>query len=142
MSGDPVFNKSELDHVVRAVPPWRTETLTECGRLIADVAGQVLTRDELVARFKQFGQHRTALTMCMVCFDRARYVPVWAQSPRAVMHRETERPNRNVSDLIERELRAIAALIAAHREEFDGYVSGLEHTASLAAARAKKRRAH
>lgn len=42
-------------------------------------------------------------------------------------------------DLLDRELRALAALVEAHREKFDGYLAGLESTVNLADARAKRK---
>lgn len=127
-----------LDHVERAVLPWRApDGRTECGRLPAEVKGSILTIEELVARYKNHGQQRTALTTCMICFDRARYNARWDQNPVGVLQRECQRSRD--SDLFLRELRALAALVAEHRDEFDGYVAGLAETTSLAAARAKRR---
>ena len=52
---------------------------------------------------------------------------------RDVMYRFTERLRPD-------ELRAIAALVAAHRDEFDEFIAGLANTTSLDAVRRDRRR--
>lgn len=137
----------QRDHVVRAQLPWRTDQLTECGRELNDVAS-FITRDQLIGRVKEHGQQRTAFTVCMTCWTTAsshRYN--WNSDPIATIAREASRcggsyghasPSPERSQLVA-ELRAIAALIDAHRDEFDGYITGLAETTSLTAARKARR---
>ncbi len=137
------------DHVIRATLPWRSEQLTECGRALDDVA-TFITRDELIARVKTDGKTRTAFTVCITCWNTAsdRRNETWETEPIAVIGREAERcgmgrvyaaqtPER---ERLTTELRAIAALVAAHRDEFDEFIAGVAHTASLDAARRDRRR--
>ncbi|MDO3312384.1 Uncharacterised protein [Mycobacteroides abscessus subsp. abscessus] len=136
----------QRDHVTRAQLPWRADELTECGRQLNDVATYI-TRDQLIARVKEHGQQRTAFTVCMTCWNTAsshRYN--WNSDPIATIAREAGRcggsyghasPSPERSQLVA-ELRAIAALIEAHRDEFDGYINDLAETANLAARRNRK----
>ncbi|SHP53535.1 Uncharacterised protein [Mycobacteroides abscessus subsp. abscessus] len=135
------------DHVIRAQLPWRTDELTECGRELNDVASYI-TRDQLIARVKEHGQQRTAFTVCMTCWSTAsshRYD--WNSDPIATIAREASRcggsyghasPSPERAHLVA-ELRAITALIDAHRDEFDGYITGLAATVSLSTAKRSRR---
>lgn len=137
------------DHVIRATLPWRREQLTECGRALDDVAS-FISRDELVARVKADGKTRTAYSVCITCWSTAsdRRNETWETEPIAVIGREAERcgmgrcyasqtPER---ERLTNELHAIAALVAAHRDEFDEFIAGLANTTSLDAARRDRRR--
>jgi hypothetical protein len=122
-----------LEHVQRTPLPWRTESKTECGRPAAEYSA-VLTRDEFFAKVKKQGKQRAAMSTCMTCMETASRHTTWGESPSSVMSREltTGRYDRNMGEKqIDRELRAIAALIEAHGEEFHGYLSGLDQTVSL-----------
>lgn len=136
------------DHVIRATLPWRGEQLTECGRALDDVAS-FITRDQLIARLKTHGQTRTSFTICITCWTTAsdRRNESWESEPIAVIGREAQRcgmgrlyaspsPERT---RLTNELHAIAALIAAHRDEFDEFIAGLAQTTSLDAARRERR---
>lgn len=133
----------DLDHVLRTPLPWRTadQALTECGRL-GD--GTALTYDAIVAKIKREGQKRAALTTCMTCWDRCRYRPVLDDRLVDVVAREIDRcrraRDRDQIARLSRELTAIAALIEAHRDEFDTAVSGLAETVTLDAARRERAR--
>jgi hypothetical protein len=131
-----------LDHVLRDPLPWRDDHLTECGRATSDVAGNIITVAELVARFKKYGQQRTAFTVCMTCWERARYAREWTQNPEDVLLRELQRVrDRDGSrEKMRAELQAIAALIAAHREEFDMFLIDLDQTTNLAERRKRGRK--
>lgn len=125
------------DHILRAGLPWRDYELTECGREVADVA-TTITRDQFFERIKRLGKQRTAFTVCMTCASTApNYLP-WNEDPVSCLRREVQlwRGNERMTG----ELRAIAALIAAHPDEFAGYLSGLAETVSLADRRRKQRR--
>jgi hypothetical protein len=153
-----------LDHIVRGALPWRDVALTECGRTVDDVGpDRLITRAQLKTRIDQIGQQRAAFTTCMTCIETARR---WSDDPIHNLHREIaevyrlhqwmpdprfgvrrsekdyERYQRDKArhDLFVRELAAITALIAEHRDEFDGYLAGIGETASLDQARAAKRR--
>lgn len=124
---DPVV----IDHVRRLDLPWHVSTLVECGRAVGDVAA-VLDRAEFMAKVRRLGWQRAALSTCMTCADTAnRYAKSWGEDPVAAMLRECVRPRTAFSD----ELRALAALVRAHREEFDQYRAGLNQTIDLATAR-------
>ena len=139
-----------LDHVIRAPLPWRSEHLTECGRVLSDVAAAI-TPAQLAARIAEHGKQRTAFTVCITCWSTASsHRETWETDPIAVLHRETQRAGAALvnprTDRPERvkltaEFRAIAALIAEHRDEFDQYIAGLAETASLDAVR-RERSAH
>lgn len=146
-----------VDHITRAVLPWRTEPeWTECGKPVTNLAGRLLTRAEAAARIKAIGKQRAAFSLCMTCVftsDRQRNlyghtedpVGVVARATGAVRHAAPPWNGREVTkDWRERErltaeFEAIAALIAAHREEFDGYLAGREQTVSLADRRRQRR---
>lgn len=139
-----------LDHVIRAALPWRTGELTECGRELADVASAI-TNEQLLARIKEHGKQRTAFTVCITCWNTAssNRHDTWEVDPIGVIGREADRcgmyriyvsqsPER---DQLTAELRAIEALIAAHRDEFDQYIAGLAESVDLDAARRARKSA-
>lgn len=136
-----------LDHLLRAPLPWRADRLTECGRP-ADTVASVITTDELTARIRRDGKRRTAFTVCMTCADRAGYATTWEAHPIGVLYRELHRvgahrptgvqPNPDFERMTA-ELRAIAALVDAHRDEFDAYLAGLRTTVSLTDRRHDRR---
>lgn len=127
--------------------PWRSEHLTECGRDLSDVAAAI-NQQQLTARIKEHGKQRTAFTVCMTCWTTASsHRETWESDPIAVLYRETQRAGaalvspssaRPERVMLTAELRAIAALIEAHRDEFDQYIAGLAETANLDAARRQR----
>ncbi|MEQ7008402.1 hypothetical protein ABN028_19710 [Actinopolymorpha sp. B17G11] len=125
-----------LDHVLRPPLPWRKESLTECG--LDPASFQTITRDEFIAKVKDLGQKRSAMTTCMTCWDTARRWPTWEQDPPRRLSREVKWGGHG-DDQFTRELYAITALIEAHREEFDDYLAGLETTVSLQERRRERR---
>jgi hypothetical protein len=139
-----------LDHVYRAALPWRDDQLTECGR--SPEESRTITADELAARIKHDGIQRTAYSVCNTCLERAknsaRLGDTWMNSPISVLNRELQRvgpyrppghPLPEPAARMTRELHAIAALITAHREEFDDYLAGAVNAVDLAQARARRR---
>lgn len=132
--------KPHFDHVARPVPPWRDVVLTECGLPIEDTR-VVISRQDFQDKVRRQGQQRAALSTCMTCWETAARWEDWTVSPSDVIRREwaTWR-GRESATRLNAELRAIAALIEAHRDEFDGYLAGLEQTADLEAARQARRR--
>ncbi len=134
-----------VDHIERPALPWRLdERLTECGKP-TDKVRAVITRDAAVAKVKQQGRRRAAMSTCMTCWGVAEFNRDWSQSPTEVVAREAKRNygrgfgGEGGETLLDRELRAIAALVEAHREEFDGFLHGLTETATLDKARAERR---
>jgi len=124
------------DHVRRPDLPWRDGRLTECGKPVDDVKS-VISREELAARLRQHGQQRTAFLVCMTCIDCVKRWKEWAADPVDAMAREFYgyRRHRSLGD----ELRAIWAVVEAHRDEFDAVMQGLGQTVRLDAARRAKR---
>jgi hypothetical protein len=149
------MNDPDLEHVLRAVPPWRTgPLLTECG-LLAD-GKPVLTRDAFVAKVKAQGQKRSAMTTCMTCWSTAASHPaVWDTDPVGVMYRDTGHARHAARYAaagsadrapaavmrVRDEMLAIAELIGRHRDEFDAILGGLGETVRLGDRRRKIRRA-
>lgn len=148
-----------VDHITRAILPWRTTSdLTECGKPTAEFdAARLVTRDEAAARIKRLGQQRAAFTLCMTCAstsDRHQNrnaltedaVAAVERAVAAVVHasppwRSDRAPSRRWLERqrLAAEFEAIAALIVAHREEFDSYLAGREQTVSLAERRGQRR---
>lgn len=135
-----------LAHLLRPAPPWRTATpLTECGRPGNDVAA-LTTVDEIRALIRKVGQLRAAMSTCMTCAQSADRNPAWDVSPSAVLAREVPAHVRWHAGAraqvhgLDTELRAIAALIEAHREEYDATLDGLGQTADLNAHRRARAR--
>lgn len=131
--------REALQHIIRPMIPWREGEpgLTECGRAQTDVA-QWITLEEFIIKVRREGQQRSAMTTCMTCWSRAavgaRVQEDWGHRPSAVIEREILRSGQPESRL-DTELRAIALLIQAHREEFDSLISGLQDAISLDARR-------
>jgi len=126
-----------ISHVQRPVPPWRAATLTECGKTIA--GHPTITREEMLLLVKRLGQQRASMQLCMTCWSTAARWADWTTNPVDVIARETF-GGRSPRDGFCEELRALAALVEAHPDEFHGYLAGLADTASLAAARTARRR--
>lgn len=145
------FVQERRDHVARDVVPWRPYArYTECGRLAVEVAS-VITPDDLHERIRVHGQQRTAFTVCMTCWTTARHTSRWRTNPAAVLVRELTRvrgysghdaaPTDPEAVRANNELRAIAALVEAHRADFDGYLDGVEGAVDLTRRR-RQRRGH
>jgi hypothetical protein len=127
------------DHIIRADLPWRKAALTECGRKISSVEGWT-TMADIADRVRRLGKQRTAFTVCMTCYSTGWNYQTWEQDPIDVIRRHATRYGRdNDNELLRAELRAIAALIEAHRDEFDGYIEGLAETIDLASRRRRAR---
>lgn len=120
--------KEPVDHILRPQLPWRdSAAITECGYDASKV--QTLTRHEFFERLKEFGQQRTAMLTCMTCSDTAKNWGTWEDDPRRALEREIKwewglgyRAREDRGQLLRDELMAVAALVEAHREEFDAHV--------------------
>jgi hypothetical protein len=122
--------KEPVDHIIRPSLPWRSPgtAITECGYDASKV--KAITRPEFFSRLKDLGQQRTAMLTCMTCSDTARRWGTWDDDPRLAIEREVTwergggyRARTDRGELLRDELIAVAALIEAHREEFDGLVT-------------------
>ena len=139
--------QKHLNHITRTGLPWRPADRTICGRPLAELAeGVVLTLADARAKQKRLGQQRFAMVICMTC---ARHVTSWAEWDRDPVARFARELGNGFgggrAPELEAELRAIAALIAEHREQFDDMVSALMspdvvRITDLQAARAKRTR--
>jgi hypothetical protein len=126
-------------HVRRPDLPWREATLTECGQPIVDVAA-CLTRPQMRAKWSREGEQRAAYTTCMTCLHTGRRWPEWDEDPVGSLARYFYLGRQD--PVLADDLRAIAALIETHRDEFDEYLAGLKDTISLAAVRQARRYPH
>jgi len=139
--------ESPLAHLQRRGVPWRAADKTECGKRILDVA-KTITLDDAKALIARHGQARAAFLLCMTCAQTASRYRDWDHSPSEVVGRESVSQfrlgrggqPRSEHGQMDRELFAIAALIEAHRTEFDAFLAGLEDTVSLTDRRRAKGR--
>ena len=121
--------KEPVDHILRPMLPWRSTegVITECGYDAAKV--KTLTRQEYFQRLSELGQRRAAMLTCMTCADTARNWGTWEDDPRKALNREIDWECRwrktDRGEQLKDELTAIAALIEAHRSEFDAAVAEL-----------------
>ena len=124
--------KEPVDHILRPSLPWRSPdegAITECGYDASKV--KTLTRDEFFQREKELGKQRTAMLTCMTCADTARRWGTWSDDPRLALDREITwergahywRERNDRGERLKDELLAIAALIEAHRSEFDDFIT-------------------
>jgi hypothetical protein len=128
--------------------------MTECGRAVEDVAS-VIDVEQLKWRLRQWGQQRTAFTVCITCMNTAKDAPRWDTRPVGMLARDYRRGHalvyrdydRNTGqygpvlvDQLGAELHAIAGLIEAHREEFDQRVESAKQAALFAARRSAAER--
>ena len=124
--------KDPVDHIERPRLPWRSSAaVTECGLDASKV--KTLSRGEFFQRLKDYGQQRAAMITCMTCSNTAGRWGTWDNDPRAAMQREIEwegtgRWSRHSErgERLKDELLAIAALIDAHREEFEAHLMATE----------------
>ena len=118
-------------HIERPALPWRETKRTLCGRDLSSFKEQVLTIDEARTVMRATA---TADVICSVCWGREWRCQHREWGKRAVLAMEWECMSPNWpagldsrrSARLEAELQAIADLIAAHREEFDGLVDQYE----------------
>lgn len=123
--------KEPVDHIVRPRLPWRPATdpaITECGYDASKV--KTLTREAFFERLKDYGQQRTGLVTCMTCMDTARRWETWEQDPRRAIEREVTWEcgwrGKGRGEHLKDELLALAALVAAHPDEFRQLLAGID----------------
>lgn len=112
-----------LTHIMRTSLPWRAATKTVCGRPTEQYrADLVVPLADAVKMRQRLGQQRFALAICMTCANCCNNWSEWDTNPVARMLSEVSDSSRRRDPVVEAELRAIADLIAAHRDEFDNTV--------------------
>lgn len=119
------MNPEPLTHIIRTPLPWRAADKTVCGRLVAEYRPElVITIEDARAMSKRLGQQRFALVICMTCAHHIGSWCRWEDNPLSRMEREVSGGGwGRVDPLIVAELRAIAALVEAHRDQFDAAVA-------------------
>lgn len=136
-----MVEKPVVEHIRRAASfPWRAPEahLTECGLEVARYADRVISPQEYKDRLRIWGERRTAMATCQTCaMTCSRYRP-WAEDPVDAVRREVW-GHRGDQDRFRDELRALAALVEAHRTEFDTCLTGLADVPSLAERRQARR---
>lgn len=136
----PPADDEPLSHISRRSPPWRAPVKTECGKPLGSTKN--VTRAEAQTLINKYGQKRATFMLCVTCVQTSDRYRDWETSPTDVIAREgTTRYGGGEQSEMDRELYAIAALIEAHREEFDGYLTDLAGTVSLRDRRAAKQQA-
>lgn len=132
--------KTRLDHMRRELLPWRLEDpgLTECG-LRADECS-ALSRKDMVAKVDREGQQRAALSSCMTCWSTAKINQREAGMSGLLftVQRELNRVAWKDGDerkLVVYEFKAMIALVANHRDEFDQMIRDLEEVVPISQAR-------
>lgn len=148
--------KEPVDHIIRPRLPWRSAAdlaITECGYNAASV--KALTREQFVARLKDYGQQRAAMVTCMTCMQAAQRWPGWQEDARLALQREIEWESVHWHAALQKvvqyskdrghrvldELLAIESLIAAHREEFQQLIAGADARRQWLERKAKNERA-
>lgn len=133
----------DITHIERPPLPWRPERATECGLDVSRHA--TWSRQEAIAKMKELGRQRFSMFVCMTCQHTMENHATWDDDPASCMVRhaapmalrwsaDRDGEKRRFAD----ELRAIAALIAAHREEFDGLVQSYGEVVNLRTARKQR----
>jgi hypothetical protein len=121
--------KEPVDHILRPRLPWRANAaaITECGYDGSKV--KTITREQFHQRLKDYGRQRTAMLTCMTCGETAERHKTWDDDPRRAIEREviwecagSQWGNEDRGTQLKDELIAIAALIEAHRSEFDAII--------------------
>lgn len=122
--------KEPVDHILRPGLPWRdgVGAITECGLEATET--KTISRAEYVQRRKELGPQRASMFTCMTCSQTSGRWQSWEQDPRVAMQREIEwergaaywHERTDRGQRLKDELKAIASLVAAHREEFDALI--------------------
>ena len=118
----------DLHHVIRPRAPWdRGDDRTECGLTINR---PVWTRDEAVEQGRRLGRQRFAFVVCQTCWSTAERWPTFEDDPTRFLGRVVY-GGRHRDGRLDRELRAIAALVKAHPAEFDQLLADLDGVTQL-----------
>lgn len=130
----------DITHIQRPNLPWRSDQLTEC-KLDA-TRHPTWTRDEAIAKARELGQQRFAMVVCITCMNTANRHRTWDEDPASCLERYVGSVwgmKDDESQRLDHELRAIAMLIEAHRDEFDATVADLAGAVSLGDLRTARR---
>lgn len=132
-----------LTHITRTALPWREATKTVCGHPVAQYpAGLVVNLADARVMQRRLGKQRFALAICMTCAHNVGHWVEWDENPIGRMEREvTGGAFGKREPVLEAELRAIAALIELHREEFDDLVSSYVNRDVVTMAQLRRQRA-
>ena len=120
----------DITHIERPNLPWRSDRKTECG-LDAD-RHPTWTREEAFSVKADLGSRRFMMLSCMTCASTADRHTTWEEDPASCITRHASRMGTRYGKpdterrLFADELRAIAALVEYHREEFDALVRSLQ----------------
>lgn len=132
-----------LTHIARTPLPWRAATKTVCGKPVTNYPTErVIGLHDAVAMQRRMGTQRFALAICMTCANNVGHWAEWDSDPVGRMEREvTGGGFRKIEPVVEHELRAMAALIAGHREEFDAMVESYASGGVVSMSDLRKQRA-
>ena len=127
----PPPGKPQVSHVQRPQLPWETTRKTYCGK-DPEQFKSVISLDAAQHRFKEVGRKRATYELCVTCVETANRASSFDLSPcQAVAHVYANRWWRAGDHPTETaELRAVALLIEAHREEFDEAIAALLDTSA------------
>lgn len=106
-------------HIPRPDLPWRRAASTECGMpLRVDVP--IVNRDEVLEQVRRHGVQRTATAgVCLPCITATTRWPSYAADPVQALAREYADHDPRFAA----ELRALGAVVMAHRDEFDALMA-------------------
>ena len=122
--------KEPVDHILRPRLPWRSPdgpAITECGYDASKV--KTISRDDFIARTKEYGRQRTALLTCMTCSQASERWSDWDVDPRKAVGREITWESAwgaNHGERLKDELRALAELARRHSDEFAQIMSRID----------------
>lgn len=126
----------DLHHIVRPRAPWdRGEDRTECG---LSTGRPVWSREEAIAHGRALGRQRFAFVVCQTCWSTAERWPTFEEDPTKFLGRAVY-GGRHRGGQLDRELRAIAALIEVHADEFDSLLGDLDSVTQLGGRRRVRR---
>lgn len=131
-----------LKHIVRPPLPWRESDQTRCGRSTTEIRPELLaTLDEAKQIVAQHGKQRAAFLFCMTCAQGASPWREWDDDPIERMGRECSslshygiRRDPERAERFERELRTMALLIEAHRDEWEATLASFDDDAVVSLA--------
>lgn len=128
--------KERKDHIKRENVPWRTDddALTECGLDVQDC--RALTPQQMREKVAEQGEVRASLSSCMTCWQNRRVDR--GQLLRDTVLRMLNRSWHGDDGVrVERELRALGLLVAAHREEFETTLLDMNEAVDIRSAKKK-----
>lgn len=129
-----------LPHVRRSGLPWRDADRTECGQPLWTIAAEhLLDRAQALNVVRDQGIETARQTLCWPCVDSTVRTPEWDADPVRALLRELTGSGGPPQDLAA-DLRALAALVDRHGDEFEALREGMGGVVSLDARRARATR--